>query len=208
MLALGVLSPIIFRERRELCRATWLSDVPPGVSVRFAIAHPHNLQGDLWAALTAEQSEFGDLALLRTNLTVSTRVLSPLDSLLRWLRHAAAHFPTALFIAKCDDDVYIALPELLAGLRVVRSQPWVYFGRFYWVRANNVLGKQVMLTVLCSCSTITLSRADDLGLATPRARRLPLLARFSYGPCQGVPRRRPVQRSLPVHDWLAAAPLA
>ncbi|NXX47410.1 B3GT4 galactosyltransferase, partial [Tricholaema leucomelas] len=81
------------------------------------------------ASLLSEWETHGDLLQgdfrdSYSNLTLKTLLL------LRW---AAAHCPSAAFLLKADDDVFVNLPSLTSYLSTFPlPPPRLYLGRLHW----------------------------------------------------------------------------
>jgi hypothetical protein len=121
--ALGVLSALPNRQRRDAVRATWMR-VPTAATfvIRFVVGW-HPAMPETALELQREQRDNSDDMILLPNNATSKRAWAPLVSLFRWLCHASSEEPyrSAAFVAKLDDDVYVHLPELAAHLRLMQS---------------------------------------------------------------------------------------
>lgn len=89
-------------------------------------------------AIQREADEHGDMVLVPAPANAG-RASGPLLSLMLWWRHAVATWPSAQFIGKADDDVYIHLigtmNHLAAAQRAVaeaygHAEPRIYWGAF------------------------------------------------------------------------------
>ena len=107
--------------RRNLIRNTTRGLHAPDVALRFLVAAPaadkRRGVGDYASRFRSEQMAHGDLLLL--NMTEHF-LLCPLKYLL-WLRIAPSLFPSAVWIASGDDDVYLQLEHLSAELHLVAT---------------------------------------------------------------------------------------
>lgn len=168
--------------RRNLIRNTTRGLHAPDVALRFLVAAPaadrRRGVGDYASRFRSEQMAHGDLLLL--NMTEHF-LLCPLKYLL-WLRIAPSLFPSAVWIASGDDDVYLQLEHLSAELHLVATltnaneQP-VLWGLITWKAFMNshncVCGgrpRHLYLCTLCHrfpCIMIALIRLSFIALLPP-----------------------------------------
>ncbi|KAM6100863.1 beta-1,3-galactosyltransferase 4 [Pterocles gutturalis] len=129
--------------QRQAIRDTWASGQHPGwveeqnlgLSTRtlFVLGLPE--VGGVQEGIRAESSRYADVLQgsfsdTYANLTRKTLLL------LRW---AAARCPSARFVLKADDDVFVNLPALTNHLAALRNSQNLYLGRVHWwVRPNRL----------------------------------------------------------------------
>ena len=141
LLALGIISAPMYKDRRLAMRASWMTwpNTLDGngsrITVRFVVRGQHTSQA-LGAALYSEQQQYGDMLVVAVPWNES-RLRGPVLSLAAWLRHATRAYASARFIAKCDDDAYINAPQLERVLASVSAaEPmasgWLYLGVLKW----------------------------------------------------------------------------
>ena len=126
----GVFSAMPYRERRDAIRATWFryaADTPV-IITRFVVG----TNASTHAALAPEAERHRDIVRVMTNVT--TRDWGPYLLMWHWLSAAAKRWRKVPFIAKCDDDGYIVLPELASHLALVHARRLrnVYYSTFMW----------------------------------------------------------------------------
>jgi hypothetical protein len=131
LVVLGLVSAAPYRGRRDLARETWMSRAPDEALVRFVVALHSTAEPQFGASLQGELHSNGDLVVIATSVPPS-RLLSPLDTTFRWFKYASEHYSRARFVAKCDDDTYIVVEELVQQLKLLGTHQNVYFGRVYW----------------------------------------------------------------------------
>ena len=136
-LALGVISAPGLMERRDLIRQTWFANLLPWVVAKFVVrtGQCSNGGGRRLSTTVAKATNASSLAaLLEMERRASSDMLS-IDSvcadekrrrgavltIFAWLQHAVATYPTATFIARTDDDVWLDLLSLRFYLDAVRA---------------------------------------------------------------------------------------
>jgi hypothetical protein len=134
-LALAVTSKPSQRGLRDAIRLQWAEwdnppwDITPSWFVgRFALGISRagaDKSSVPYEELIREQGTQRDL--LFVNLTASDRGTIR-DASLGWWRLAHRFFPTAAYIAKCDDDTFIHIPRLLHHMRNLGCHPSLYLG--------------------------------------------------------------------------------
>ena len=139
--AVGVMTVPHYRNRRDAARQTWMtgSNVGSTVVVRFLI-RAGGLHPDVLAEAKREQDEHGDM----TFLPVASEHGSPPQrgrvlTLHAWTRRATAVCPTARWVSKADDDVYIVTVDWEAQLRMIaagREGRAMLHGKVVWHNWN------------------------------------------------------------------------
>ncbi|KAF4523506.1 hypothetical protein B566_EDAN004577 [Ephemera danica] len=98
-------SAVFHTAQRRAIRESWGSELPPQVRLLFLVAR------DITGA-TAEDLHFGDV--ISANFTDTYRNLTlKTAAMLDWVTQNCPHIQ---FLLKCDDDVFINMPLLLAAL--------------------------------------------------------------------------------------------
>ncbi|XP_070599940.1 beta-1,3-galactosyltransferase 4-like isoform X2 [Erythrolamprus reginae] len=114
--------------RRAAVRRSWgAARVAGGRNLRtvFALGLPVDVAQQ--AALEHEAAEHGDLLQARFADTYANLTLKTL-AMLGW---ATTRCPTARFLLKADDDVFLNLPALVQYLERLTGSPAVYLGQVY-----------------------------------------------------------------------------
>ena len=159
--SLGIISAASYQSRRDALRTTWLRwpDVRDGTLLAsFIVLQALDMAGN--DALKAEALTHKDLLLMPAPwrltqvlaagrnssakaLTQRLRTTSPVVTTFAWLRFATSHAPfnQSSFVLKCDDDIYLVVPALVAQMRVLSrelsaARPHAYFGKFFWTVWN------------------------------------------------------------------------
>ena len=105
--ALGVLSSGSNLALRTIIRRSWLSREARALSeARGLMVRSVLRRVGATREMLGEAEHNGDVALVSAESNAG-RALGPLLSLVQWWRLACATWPTAQFIGKADDDVYL-----------------------------------------------------------------------------------------------------
>ena len=110
------------RHRQEI-RDTWLRYSNVGATgpllAKFVVRSQH-APATLRSLLDTEQRSHGDIVEVGVPHN-ETRLRGPVLSMMAWFAYAADTFPSARFIAKADDDVYVQAPHFERMLRSVAA---------------------------------------------------------------------------------------
>ena len=132
--ALGVISastPVGSR-RRAAARDSWLRLAPAtAFAVRF-ILRCGGLSAVRRTQLVQEDADGRVLCADQSISALEGRERGPLLALAWWMRHALTAFPSAMFIAKSDSDVFLHLPDIELQLRAIpnATAPFAWHGCF------------------------------------------------------------------------------
>lgn len=144
--ALGVLSGTVlpggtgrsrlrYEARRESVRQSWMrfENVQRSVVTRFVLR---------CGGLPAGDTVRSEPHVLCTPIPANeSRQRGPILALFYWLGHAAAEYPTASFVCKADDDVFLHLPDIEAHLRSIPAVAAhsAYYGSFNYYHVREIL---------------------------------------------------------------------
>ena len=114
----GVFSTHTRIEMRRAIRHSWLPSVEPANAATQFVLRGLDLDDSTVHKIVAESNVWRDLVLVNASSTLP-RSIGPTLSLLRWCACAPRLYPTARFIGKYDDDVWVNGPAMSAVLRMV-----------------------------------------------------------------------------------------
>ena len=100
---IGVLSHEPRRALRDAIRATWMAALPPAMSAHFVIRGLKLTN----STTVIEAHQHGDIVFVEARSALR-RENGPLASLFLWLQCAIRRHPTAAFVGKADDDVWVS----------------------------------------------------------------------------------------------------
>ena len=137
LLAIGIISPPEFENRRLGVRESWMRypNVGQSFDVRFVL-RTGGAPTALARALERENATYRDI--LGVNVAWNeTRLRGPVLTLAAWLRYADDAYPSARYIAKMDDDAYLQTMEFERMLNVLHQQDptassHMYLGVLTW----------------------------------------------------------------------------
>lgn len=121
----GILSAQSNKRLRDTSRSTWINSVPHNIVVRF-------LLDELNQETIHESSKYGDIVFLNTSTSGRAKKFG--EKMALWLKYANTRWPSAIFIAKMDDDVFVCpglIPYLMSNV-----EPTVYMGWKHSPNAN------------------------------------------------------------------------
>lgn len=112
-LAVGIISPPPFRDRRDAIRQTWLSDLPPTTVAKFVVRNgscPNVGPSRVPSKQHVEASD--DIIPVNSICVDENRFRGAVLTIFAWLQHATTAYAHASFIMKTDDDVWVDLASL------------------------------------------------------------------------------------------------
>ena len=121
-------------QRRQWIRETWKTydNVGKTMDVVFVVGM---LQKDLSPIPEAFSTRIREESATNRDLLILNKVperKSPCLKTMAWFRHAVLTYPKATFIAKTDDDAFVATIKLEANMRPFANNPHVYIGSTLW----------------------------------------------------------------------------
>lgn len=136
-IALGVVSNVMWGdsfERRKWIRETWktYSNVGKTMDVVFVVGM---LQSNLKPIGSGTTQRLREEAAAQGDMLILNKVperKSPCLKTMAWFRYASQAYPRAAFIAKTDDDAFVATIKLETNMRRFVHTPHVYIGSTLW----------------------------------------------------------------------------
>ncbi|KOO29746.1 beta-1,3-galactosyltransferase 4 [Chrysochromulina tobinii] len=121
-------------ERRKWIRETWktYSNVGKTMDVVFVVGM---LQSNLKPIGSGTTQRLREEAAAQGDMLILNKVperKSPCLKTMAWFRYASQAYPRAAFIAKTDDDAFVATIKLEANMRRFVHTPHVYIGSTLW----------------------------------------------------------------------------
>ena len=142
-----------FVTRRRMVRSTWmqLENINPGRGARrgmgFVVRFILRCGG-----LPANHSARSEPDVLCTPVPAQeSRLRGPILALYFWFAHALKTYPTATYICKSDDDVFLYSPDIEAHLHSIpsASAPFAYYGAFNFYHLSERLPSESAEVIAC-----------------------------------------------------------
>ncbi len=132
----AVISAPGYFEKRQTIRETWLRHLNSSYALAFVVGLTTN--ATIQGRIEEENMEHGDIIQINFldhyhNLTLKA------VGLLNWIN---LNCPRISYVLKCDDDVYVNVPNLSDFLGTVPSKELAIYGRFNRYPPQRITGKQ------------------------------------------------------------------
>lgn len=114
---IGILSAQGNTHLRETSRLTWIKSIQGDILIKFLLDRPS-------PDTIHEESKYGDIIFLNSSTFGRARKFG--EKLAFWLKYAYQQWPSVVFVAKMDDDVFLC-PGIVSYLRL-KVHPKVYMG--------------------------------------------------------------------------------